>query len=117
MGALLLWVLNPFLALLAVPAVHAWPVTAARARGKGLGILALVVGLVPALFVLGHIGDELGVGGLAPWHLLLLISGKHLGFTTMLCICLLGGSLAAAVDGLLRPKGRSRVDAYANNRG
>ena len=116
-GALLLWVLNPFLALLAVPAVHAWPVSAARARGRGLGILALIIGLVPALFVVLHVGDELGVGGLAPWHLLLLVSGKHLGFTTMLCLCLLGGSLAASIDGLLRPKGRSRLDAYPARRG
>ena len=116
-GGLALWVLNPFLALLAVPAVHAWPVTAARARGRGLGILALIVGLVPAIFVFLHVGDELGVGGLAPWHLLLLVSGKHLGFTTMLCLCLLGGALAAALDGLLRPKGRSRLDAYAKKRG
>ena len=116
-GALLLWIINPFLALLAVPAVHAWPVTAARARGKGLGILALAIGLLPAVLVLFHISDELGVGGLAPWHLLLLVSGKHLGVTTMLCLCLLGGSLAASVDGFLRPKGRSRLDAYATNRG
>jgi hypothetical protein len=116
-GALMLWTLNPFLALLAVPAVHAWPVTAARARGRGLGILALIVGLVPAIFVLLHVSDELGVGGLAPWHVLLLVSGKHFGFTTMLCLCLLGGSLAASIDGLLRPKGHSRVDAYAKKRG
>ena len=116
-GALLLWAVNPFLALLAVPAVHAWPATAARARGPILGIVALFIGLVPALLVVVHVGNELDVGGLAPWHLLLLVSGKHLGFTTMLCFCLLGGALAAAVDGLLRPKGHSRLDAYATNRG
>ena len=116
-GAFLLWVLNPYLALLAVPAVHAWPVASARAAGKMLGILALAVGMAPALLVVGHVSSELDVGALAPWHLLLLVSGKHLSFATMLCVCLLAGSFAAAVDGLLRPKGRSAVDAYAINRG
>jgi hypothetical protein len=116
-AGLMLWALNPFLALLAVPAVHAWPVTAARARGRVLGILALAIGLVPALIVLLHIGDALGVGGLAPWHLLLLISGKHLDTATMFCICVLGGSLVAALDGLFRPSGEVPLDAYAIQRG
>ena len=112
-GAIALWLINPFLALLAAPAAHAWPVAAARSRGRGLGVLALALGLLPAVALLAHISSELDAGALAPWHLLLLVSGKHLGFATMLCLCLLAGSFAAAVDGLVRPKGQSRVDAYA----
>lgn len=116
-GVMVLWVINPFLALLAVPALHLWPVTAARSRGRVLGVAALAIGLLPALALALHVAGELDVGGLAPWHLLLFVSGHHLGFATMLCLCVLGGCLAAAVDGLLRPNEGRQVDAYAIQRG
>ena len=42
--------INPFLALLAVPAVHAWPVDRRPAPAdRALGVLALAVGLLPAV--------------------------------------------------------------------
>jgi hypothetical protein len=103
LAACLLWLLNPFAALLAVPALHLWilatlvdPPSTRRLR---LGLVAgglVLPGLlaVYGLFMLGV--DPLGEA----WYLLLLVVGGHVGPASVLVAALFLaalGSVAAIV--------------------
>ena len=90
--AVVVWVVNPFAALVLVPAVHLWmlamvadarpPVTAAL---LGLGLVAPVgVGL----YYLARLSLDPFEGA---WYLFLLVTGHHVGFFTALLGCLLLG--------------------------
>jgi Peptidase family M28 len=100
-GALLLWLVNPFAGLLAVPAAHLWllaallrPLPARRAR------LALVaVGLLPLLLVTLYYLFALRLDPLSgAWYLLMLVTGHSVGLPSALLACLLGGTACAAIE-------------------
>lgn len=95
----LIWMLNPYLALLASPAAHVWllaarpagaprrSLVAAVAATSLLGVLAAAVTLAAAL--------DLGLEGV--WHLLLLIAGGGIGLPMALLWCGVVGGLIACV--------------------
>lgn len=103
--AWVVWLVNPYAALLAVPAVHLWLALATPerlgfdARTRRVTSFALVaVALVPlaglAYFYAHQLG--LGVGGVA-WTAVLMVAGGHVSFAGVLVWSLAFGCLAAAV--------------------
>ncbi|MET0730867.1 MAG: hypothetical protein ABWZ03_06705 [Solirubrobacterales bacterium] len=98
-AGVLVWLANPFLALLVSPTVHVW-LLATRAPGLRAGATAAaaaVASLVPAVAALGHVVASLDLGAGAPWILAIMVADGQIGFWTMLALCFLAGSLAGAV--------------------
>jgi Peptidase family M28 len=98
--SLLVWALDPFTALLFVPAVHLWLLLAApELRPRPLGSLALVgLGLAPLLLLVVFYARQLGLGpGEVPWTAVLLVAGGHVGLAGALLWSIAFGCAAAAV--------------------
>ena len=79
------WLANPFLALLTVPAVHAW-VVHGRATGPAslpVATLSAIVAAAPPALALAHVVDVLDLGVAAPWHLSLMVADGQLGAWTI----------------------------------
>jgi hypothetical protein len=97
---LLVWALDPYTALLLVPALHLWLALAPpELRPRPLGSLALVaLGLAPLLLLSLFYAQHLGVGPLdAPWMALLLVAGAHVGVLGAVLWSVALGCAAAAV--------------------
>jgi hypothetical protein len=100
-AALALWLVNPYAALLVVPATHLWlvatlvtPTPPVRARLIGVAAGALL----PALVAL-HYMFALSLNPLnGAWYLLLLTTGGAVGALTTLIGCVLAGTFAAALE-------------------
>lgn len=92
-----IWLINPYLALLAVPAAHVW-LLPARAIGpppRWLVAVFAAVALLPVAAAVVRVGASLDLGLSTPWHLLLLIVDGQIGAPMALLWCgLLGGLLA-----------------------
>jgi hypothetical protein len=96
--ALVLWTVNPYAALVTVPAVHLWtlavltdPPPPRRAR---LGMVA--VGVLPPLAVALYYLISLRLDPLAgAWYLFLLLTGHSVGLASALLGCALLGVLTA----------------------
>ena len=102
----LVWLVNPYLALLLVPTAHVW-LAAALPEVRAVPLLSLVLlllGMVVPIVAIAYLGVILGVGVEVPWQLLLMFTGGH--FVPMLAIALsaLGGCLLAIV--ILAIRGR-----------
>jgi hypothetical protein len=98
--ALLVWALDPFAALLFVPAVHLWLLLAApELRPRPLGSLALVgLGLAPLLALVVFYARQLGLGpGEVAWMAVLIVAGGHVGLAGALLWSIAFGCAAAAV--------------------
>jgi len=94
-GALVSWLLNPYLALLLVPAAHVWLVAARRrppSRALTLGLAALA--LLPAALALKVSAGAVGAG---PWDLVLMIADGHIGTLAVIALCPLVGALVGLV--------------------
>jgi len=95
------WVLNPYAAMLLVPAAHGWLLAAApgtRLRG-GLGVAALGLGLVPLLLVALHYAVALDLGPLEEaWLAVLLLAGGHVSVPAALAGALVLGCLTATAS-------------------
>jgi hypothetical protein len=102
--AAVVWVGNPYQALLLVPAVHLWLLLASpEVRPRRLASLALVgVGLLPLALVIVFYAHQLRLGPAgAGWSAVLLLAGGHVGFGSALLWSLgLGGLVAAALVAL-----------------
>ena len=99
-SAALLWLVNPFAALMAVPALHLWmlatlveppPPRRARAVMVALGLLGPVLVVVYHLFVL-HLHPLAGA-----WYLLMLVTGHVVGLVSALIGCVWLGALCATL--------------------
>jgi hypothetical protein len=96
-----LWLVNPYAALVMVPAAHLWmlatlvdPKPARRTR-----ILLIGGGLVPPLLVGLYYMFALDTDPLSgAWYLVLLVTGHSLGLITALIGCVLLGVLASVVS-------------------
>jgi hypothetical protein len=98
--SLLVWALDPFAALLFVPAVHLWLLLAApELRPRPLGSLALVgLGLAPLLLLVAFYARQLGLGpGEVAWMAVLIVAGGHVGLAGALLWSIAFGCAAAAV--------------------
>lgn len=94
-GALVTWLLNPYLALLLVPAAHVWLIAArrrppSRALTVGLALLALL----PAALALKVSAGAVGAG---PWDLVLMIAAGHIGTPAVIALCPIAGALVGLV--------------------
>jgi hypothetical protein len=105
-AALALWLIDPFAALVAVPAVHCWmlatlidPPPARRVR-FGLIAAGLVLPLLLALYQLFVLGLDPLSGA---WYLLLLVLGGQVGLVTVLVAALFTAVLGSVVAIARRP--------------
>jgi hypothetical protein len=102
------WVLNPYAALLVLPALHLWLLlvdpdrlgTGQRPRpGAALALVALA--LVPLGLLIAFYARELGVGpGGIAWDAVLLLAGGHVGIAaaalwSLACGCAVAAALLA----------------------
>jgi hypothetical protein len=97
LSLVVVWLLNPFTALLLVPALHLWmlaALTRVPARSAaGLAVAGLVPPAVAALIYMGR----LDLGPLeAAWYGFQLVTGGHVGLVPALLGCVLLG-IAASV--------------------
>lgn len=93
LGGLGVWFANPYLALLIVPALHAWMLLLAESTAVG-SVLALgitLVGLVPLFAALGVIAGHLAVGRDVFWQFFLLLGNGQISPALALLGCLLAG--------------------------
>jgi hypothetical protein len=94
-----LWFINPYMALLLVPAVHVW-LLPARASGPPKPRRIALVGLlslVPAIGALVAVGLALDLGLETPWHLILMVIDGHIGPVNAFLWCVVLGGLLACV--------------------
>jgi hypothetical protein len=100
-GALVLWLANPYAGLLAVPAAHLWLLVLVAGvqpkRRVRAGLLAL--GALPALVVAVYYMAALSMDPIsAAWYLLLLVTGHTVGLLTALVGCVMLGALCASIE-------------------
>ena len=99
LAAFAVWVLNPFAALLLVPAVHLWMlamISGFRLRRAG-AIVLIVAGLLPPLLASVVYLDRLSLDPLEGlWYLWLLATGHAIGPLTTVLACVCWGIAAAA---------------------
>jgi len=101
------WVLNPYAALLVLPALHLWLLLVSpRTRPTRAAALALVVlALVPLVLLIAFYARELGVGpGGIAWEAVLLLAGGQVGVAAMVLWSLAFGCVATATLLALAPR-------------
>jgi hypothetical protein len=104
-GSLLLWLANPFAALLTVPAAHLWmllaltrPLPSRRVRA-----ILIAIGVAPALLVAAYYMFALSVDPLhGLWYLLMLVTGQSVGLLTALIACVMLAAACATAETALR---------------
>ena len=97
------WVLNPYAALLVLPALHLWlALVSPQSRPPRPAALALVaLALVPLALLIAFYARELGVGpGWIAWDAVLLLAGGHIGIAatalwSLACGCVVAATLLA----------------------
>ncbi len=101
--ALVVWVLNPFAALLLVPALHLWLWLAqpgARSRRWSIALL-LLVGIVPGVLVLFYYANAYGLSPLSlAWSLALMPGGAMSVVAALYWSVALGCLSSAVIIGL-----------------
>ena len=119
-AVLLLWVVNPYAALMLVPALHLWllativdPAPPLRARLVLVGAGLLLPALVALYYLLNLSLDPLS----GAWYLMLLVVGGHVGIVTALLACILLGILTAVTGIARRPGGAPEPELRASVRG
>jgi hypothetical protein len=109
LGALA-WVLNPYTALLLIPALHLWLLVASpelRPR-RSVSLALIALGLAPLVLLISFYARQLGMG-LAdiPWTAVLLLAGGHVGLGAALLWSLGFGCAVAAA--MIAISARSRL--------
>jgi hypothetical protein len=112
---LLVWLANPFAALLAVPALHLWLLLAspdgsgARGRLPRVASLALVgLGVLPLALLIAFYAGQLGLGaGGVAWMAILLLAGGHVGLGAAILWSIAFGCVASAAMLAARPMASS----------
>jgi hypothetical protein len=101
--AIVVWLSNPYAALLLIVALHLWLLLVSpRTRPPRPAALALIaVALVPLALLIAFYARELGVGpGGIVWDAVLLLAGGHIGFAAIVlwslgCGCVVAAALLA----------------------
>jgi hypothetical protein len=90
------WFLNPYTALVLVPALHAWTLAALAPVRRGLALGLIAVGLAPLVLVALYYCLRFDLGPLdATWYAFLLVTGHQTGLAATLLTCALAGLLVA----------------------
>jgi hypothetical protein len=98
-AALLLWLANPYLALLAVPIAHVWLLAdrpASGARGARV-TAAAALACVPVAAAVIAVSRALALGPDAPWTLTIMVADGQLGLGVMVPACFLAGAVLATI--------------------
>lgn len=90
------WALNPYAALVLLPAIHFWMLAALARVGRGPALALIAAGLVPiALLALFYL-LRFDLGPLdGAWYAFLLVTGHQAGVVATLLGCALAGLLLA----------------------
>jgi hypothetical protein len=99
-GTFLIWLSNPFAALLLVPAVHLWmwAVSPDLRMPRALRAVLIAAGIAPVALIVIYYANGLGYGPLGlVWQATLLIAGHGVSLVAALEWCLMLGCLSAAV--------------------
>jgi hypothetical protein len=100
-GSLLLWLVNPYAGLLAVPAAHLWMLTVVtRPRPpRRLRALLIGVGVAPAALVAIYYLFALSLDPLhGAWYLLMLLAGHSVGIVLALIGCLMLAAVCGTAE-------------------
>ena len=104
-GSLLLWLVNPYAGLLAVPAAHLWMLLALTRPlpSRRIRVALIALGALPALLVAVYMLFALSLDPLSGlWYLLMLVTGHSVGIVTSLIACLMLAAACATVEAALR---------------
>jgi hypothetical protein len=103
-ATLVVWLSNPYLALVVVPAAHVWLLGTGQpsARRAVVVIAAGLLALVPLALALATIASDLDLGGAAPWTFTLMLADGQLGFVVAAAGCFVAGSLLGTASLALR---------------
>ncbi len=106
--AVVVWLANPYTALLMVPALHLWLlIVSPELRPRRLAAGALVVaGLLPLGLLIAFYARQFGLGpGEVAWTAVLLLAGGHVGpLAALLWSIALGCAAATAIVALAPPE-------------
>jgi hypothetical protein len=97
-AGLMLWLANPYLALLVVPVAHVWLLaTSGSGALRAAAVLAAcVAACLPLAAALASVAGALDLGGGAPWTFVLMVADGQIGLAIMVAACFLGGVLIGA---------------------
>jgi hypothetical protein len=104
-GSILLWLVDPYAGLLAVPAAHLWMLLALTRPLPDRRVRAalIAIGVLPALLVAIYFMFALSVDPLSGlWYLLMLVTGQSVGILTSLIACVMLAALCATLEASLR---------------
>jgi hypothetical protein len=104
-SSILLWLVNPYAGLLAVPAAHLWMLLALTRPlpGRRVRLALIALGLAPAVLVAVYYMFALNVDPLSGlWYLLMLVTGHSVSLVTSLIGCLMLAAACATVETALR---------------
>jgi hypothetical protein len=100
--ALVVWAVDPFAALVLVPALHLWMVALApkAAIRPAVRIVLLALGFVPPALLVAYYAVTLGFGPIdLAWSGVLMVAGGQIGIPEAILLCLLMGcGVSAAVN-------------------
>lgn len=117
---LVTWLINPYFALITLPALHLVLAATSPRLPKPVRLGLPIVALLIPIVVLDALGRQLGIGfPEASWQSLLMFTGGHFGPLSALPVVLAAGCLAATLqvvlggwtnmrEGRLRPQAPSR---------
>ena len=100
LASLLLWLVNPYAALLAVPAAHGWMLaTLGRPSSRRTRALLVALGALPPALVALYYSVTFTMDPLeGAWYLLMLVTGHSVGVLSALIACSMLGALCAAAE-------------------
>ena len=91
-----IWLMNPYLALLLVPAAHVWLLALRRRRASRLPLaVASLLALAAAALAAVYVGSRLGLGMEAPWRLLLMVGDGQIPLPLTFAVSIVIGCLAS----------------------
>lgn len=114
--AIVLWLANPYTAVLLALPLAVWvPLLAGSSyRSPRVGLLWLLCSLAPLAVVLGVEAHELALGPIAfAWTWLLLFAGGEVGLGALLAASLAGGVIVVVASILLNPDASDPLDDIA----
>jgi len=99
-GVLIVWLLNPFAALLLVPAVHLWMLAmlSGLRLSRGGALAVLLGGAVPPLLAAVVYLDRLSLNPVeGVWYLWILVTGHAISPLTTILACLFAAAFAVTI--------------------